>query len=270
MNIKIGFSPCPNDTFIFAALINGYIGSGKYIFEPVIADVQELNAMAKDLVLDVTKLSYFAFCKLENNFNLLSSGSALGHGVGPLLVVPNSSLYLEGKQLRPSSRVALPGKETTANFLFDFFQDLPVQKVFLPFNEIEEAVQNQIVEAGVIIHENRFTYFNHGLKKIMDLGEFWEEKTAYPIPLGGIVAKKVLGLSIAHDISVLIKESIQFAMNNPRVVWPYIKQHAQEMDDDVIWSHIKLYVNDYTLDLGEMGKKAIEKMKQVYSSMYRI
>jgi len=270
MNIKIGFSPCPNDTFIFAALINGHIYSGNYFFDPVIADVQELNALAGNSILDVTKLSYSAFCKFEDDFILLNSGSALGHGVGPLLIVPNSSLFHYGRQLVPNCKVALPGRETTANFLFDFFQDLPVQKVFLPFNEIEEAVQNQIVDAGVIIHENRFTYFDHGLKKIMDLGEFWEEKTAYPIPLGGIVAKKALGLSIAQDISSLIKESIQFAMNNPRVVWPYIKHHAQEMDDDVIWSHINLYVNDYTLDLGELGKKAIEKMKQVYSSMYRI
>ncbi len=263
MKIKIGYSPCPNDTFIFGALVHGLIDTKGIVFEPYLADVQELNELASKEVLDVTKLSFYAYCKYESFYNLLDAGSALGRGVGPLLIVNKSSLFEQAAPLPKNSKVALPGKETTAHFLFDFFQTNGVQKNFMVFNEIENAVLNHSVDAGVIIHENRFTYTERGLVKIVDLGEYWETHTGYPIPLGGIVAKKELGFDLAKRISDLIKESILFAYANPSKVWGYIKENAQEMEDEVIQQHIGLYVNDYSIDLGDHGHAAITKMKEM-------
>jgi 1,4-dihydroxy-6-naphthoate synthase len=264
MKIKIGYSPCPNDTFIFCALVHGLIDTKGIVFEPYLADVQELNELASKRILDITKLSFYAYCQYESFYNLLDAGSALGRGVGPLLIVKANSSFIPLQQLPANSIVALPGKETTANFLFDYFQSNSVQKDFMIFNAIEGSVLKQTVDAGVIIHENRFTYSERGLVKIVDLGEYWEKHTGYPIPLGGIVAKKELGLDFAKQISDLIRESILFAQANPHVVWNYIKENAQEMEDEVIRQHIGLYVNDYSLDLGFQGHKAIEKMKEVF------
>jgi 1,4-dihydroxy-6-naphthoate synthase len=263
MKIKIGYSPCPNDTFIFCALVRGLIDTKGIVFEPYLADVQELNELASKRVLDVTKLSFYAFCKYESFYNLLDAGSALGRGVGPLVIVNNSSTFETNQQLPSNSKVALPGKETTAHFLFNFFQTNAVQKNFIVFNEIENAVLNCSVDAGVIIHENRFTYSERGFVKIVDLGEYWETLTGYPIPLGGIVAKKELGIGLARCISDLIKESILFAYSNPTKVWSYIKENAQEMEDEVIQQHIGLYVNDFSIDLGVHGQAAIAKMKEM-------
>ena len=263
MRIKIGYSPCPNDTFIFGALVHGLIDTKGIVFEPYLADVQELNEFASEQILDVTKLSFYAYCKYEAFYYLLEAGSALGRGVGPLLIVNRASSLVLSQPLPSNSIVALPGKETTANFLFDYFQTNTVRKDFMVFNEIEGAVLNKTVDAGVIIHENRFTYSERGLVKIVDLGEFWEKHTGYPIPLGGIVAKKELGVEIAKTISNLIRESILFAQANPSKIWNYIKENAQEMDDAVIQQHIGLYVNDYSLELGVKGHLAIAKMKEL-------
>jgi 1,4-dihydroxy-6-naphthoate synthase len=263
MRIKIGYSPCPNDTYIFGALIHGLIDTKGIVFEPYLADVQELNDLASEKFLDVTKLSFYAYCKYESLYNLLDAGSALGRGVGPLLIVNKNSSFKPFQSLPMNAKVALPGKETTAHFLFDYFQTIPVLKDFMAFNEIEGSVLNQTFDAGVIIHENRFTYSERGLVKIIDLGEFWESHTGYPIPLGGIVAKKELGVEMAKIISDLIKESILFAKANPNKIWDYIKENAQEMDDSVIHQHIGLYVNDYSLELGVQGHLAIAKMKEL-------
>ncbi|MBX7182519.1 MAG: 1,4-dihydroxy-6-naphthoate synthase [Bacteroidia bacterium] len=263
MKITLGFSPCPNDTFIFGALVNGLIDTQGLEFEPVLADVQELNNWAAASKLDVTKLSFYAYCQLDNAYTLLDSGSALGLGVGPLLISRKGHSFPVNQPLPPDVKVALPGEQTTAHFLFDYFQKFPVKKSFMIFNQIEEAVLDGRADAGVIIHENRFTYLEKGLEKIIDLGDFWERSTQRPIPLGGIVARSNFDISLLSLINSLIRQSIEFAYQYPERIWPYILSHAQEMEDEVIRKHIQLYVNDFTLDLGKEGHEAILRMKSV-------
>jgi 1,4-dihydroxy-6-naphthoate synthase len=260
MKFTLGFSPCPNDTFIFDALVNGKIDTGAIKFEPVLEDVQTLNEWALGGKLDFTKLSYGVLPLVINNYKLLNSGSALGTGVGPLLIKnPNNS------QLQVENNViAIPGKNTTAHLLFSLAYPKATNKIFLRYNEIENFVSAN-KGLGVIIHENRFTYEQKGLIKITDLGNYWEEQTGNPIPLGGIVAKKNIAIHFQKQVDGLINKSIQHAFSQFPVLNDYIRSHSQEMSEMVMKKHIELYVNKYSLDLGDKGKKAVEKLIEVYN-----
>lgn len=257
--LTLGFSPCPNDTFIFDALVNGRIDLGNIELEAFLADVEELNRMAIEGKLDITKISYNAFTHVHYMYQLLNAGSALGSNCGPLLI---SKKALSKNELKAST-IAIPGKNTTANFLMSFaYPNCPNKKEFL-FSEIENAVLKDEVQAGVIIHENRFTYQEKGLIKLADLGEVWEQKTGFPIPLGGIAIHRRLKPTLRKQFDGLLHKSVQFAFDNPEASKDYVKCYAQEMDESVMRSHINLYVNQYSLDLGEKGKSAIAKMYEV-------
>ena len=257
--LTLGFSPCPNDTFIFDALVNGRIDLGDIELEVVLADVEELNRMAIAGKLDITKISYNAFSRVHYMYQLLNAGSALGNNCGPLLIAKKPLT----KEELETSTIAIPGKNTTANFLMSFAYPSASNKKEFLFSEIEKAVWNEEVDAGVIIHENRFTYQEKGLVKIADLGEVWEQKTGFPIPLGGIAIHRRLKPELRKRFDILLRQSIQFAFNNPKASKDYVKCHAQEMDEAVMLSHINLYVNHFSIDLGEKGKRAIAKMYEV-------
>lgn len=260
MKFTLGFSPCPNDTFIFDALINKKIDTQNFEFEPVLEDVQTLNEWAIQGKLDVTKISYAVLPLVLKDYILLTAGGALGKGVGPLLISKH-----EAKDIKNVSemRIAIPGVNTTAHMLFSKAFPEAKQKRFFVFSDIEDAVLNGVVDAGVIIHENRFTYQHRGLLKIMDLGEFWEQQTNLPIPLGGIVSRRKLHNQFNNTINSLIRQSIEFAFKNYPVIPLYVKQHAQAMDESVMRQHIDLYVNDYSLDLGSDGKKAVQQFLEI-------
>jgi 1,4-dihydroxy-6-naphthoate synthase len=259
--IPIGFSPCPNDTFIFDALVNQKIDIGNLQFEPVLEDVQTLNQWAIEKKLMVTKLSYGVLPLVLKNYNLLNSGSALGRGVGPLLIT-NSELGMTNVE---DCVIAIPGENTTAHLLFSLAYPNAKNKIFLRYDEIEGFVLDG-KGLGVIIHENRFTYAEKGLVKIIDLGDYWETKTGFPIPLGGIVVKKSVQPVIQQQIEFLIKQSVEFAFSNYPKLNDYIRSHAQEMSEDVMRKHIDLYVNNYSLDLGEDGRAAVNKLMEVYET----
>ena len=251
--IKIGYSPCPNDTFIFDALVHQKIDTRGFRFEPVLQDVEQLNQMAFRNELDVTKLSFHAYAQVNNDYQLLTAGSALGNGVGPLFIARKHS----SKPETDFTSVAIPGKNTTANFLFSiFFPNIKVKKEMI-FSAIENAVISSETDAGVIIHENRFTYEQKGLVKIADLGELWEKSTGQAIPLGGIAVRRNFSSEIKSQINQLVRESVEFAFKNPDESADYVCAHAQEMDPAVRQKHIDLYVNQYSIDLGEKGKDAI-------------
>ncbi len=255
----MGFSPCPNDTFIFDALVNQKIDTGNLQFEPILEDVQTLNQWAIDGKLMVTKLSYGVLPLVQKNYRLLNSGSALGRGVGPLLIT-NVELGITNVE---EKLVAIPGKNTTAHLLFSLAYPKAKNKIFLRYDEIENFVL-QGKGLGVIIHENRFTYAEKGLIKITDLGDYWETKTGFPIPLGGIVVKKTVQPIIQQQIDLLTKQSIEFAFSNYPELNDYIRSHAQEMSEDVMRKHIDLYVNKFSLDLGREGKTSIKRLLKVY------
>lgn len=261
MNFTLGFSPCPNDTFIFDGLVNQKIDTGDFTFTVQLEDVETLNEMAKNEVLDFTKISYGVLPLIAENYKVLNSGSALGKGVGPLLI---SKKPVDFKDVE-KYRIVIPGENTTAHLLFSLAFPKAKNKVFKRYDEIENSVLNSEDLLGVIIHENRFTYMNKGLHKIVDLGNFWEEKTLLPIPLGGIVGKRTLDDKILIQVDSLIKKSIQFSYSNYPLITDYIKQHSQEMEEEVMKKHIDLYVNNYSLDLGKDGKNAIKKFMEIYN-----
>ncbi|MGE9315025.1 1,4-dihydroxy-6-naphthoate synthase [Niabella sp. CJ426] len=262
MVLTIGFSPCPNDTFIFDALVNGGIDTGDITFDPVLEDVETLNRWALEGKLDITKLSFPAYFKTADTYRLLNAGSALGKGVGPLLIAHADQKFSNDDVNKAS--IVLPGVNTTANLLFSFAFPDAVNKAFRVFHEIEDAVVNKEADLGVIIHENRFTYQQKGLHKVLDLGQHWEEKMGVPIPLGGIVIKKSLGNDIYEQVNQLINQSLQQSFNTYPKVSNYVKEHAQAMSEDVMRQHIELYVNNYSLDLGVDGKKAIDVLQTVF------
>jgi 1,4-dihydroxy-6-naphthoate synthase len=268
--IDIGFSPCPNDTFIFDALVNHKIDTKGYDFNLHLEDVQTLNEWALQGKLPYSKISYGVWPKIKNQYQLLESGGALGKGVGPLLIYKEDKTNLSGKPDEKTMRVAIPGMDTTAHLLFSLaFQDVK-NKVFLVFNEIEEAVLSGKVDAGVIIHENRFTYAAKGLSKWMDLGHFFETSFNAPIPLGGIIARKDQPQAEIKMMDALIQESVQFAFKNNYEKLPeFVTEHAQEMSEQVMRQHIDLYVNDYSIQMGEVGKNAIKKLEEVYAQLVR-
>ncbi len=254
MNFTLGFSPCPNDCFIFDALVHKKIDTQGIDFTVIMEDVEALNQRAFKQDLDITKLSYHAFIYLTEHYSLLNSGSALGFNCGPLLV--QSSKY-QVQDLN-KARIAIPGKYTTANFLLSLAFPEAKNKHELLFSDIEQAVLTNNVDAGLLIHENRFTYQEKGLEKIIDLGEFWESLIHAPIPLGGIVVKNNIDVTFQKTIDTLIRQSVEFAFANPESCMNYVKQHAQEMDEEVMKKHIALYVNQFSIDLGTTGKNAIQ------------
>lgn len=259
MNLSLGFSPCPNDTFIFDALVNGAIDTGGLRFDTRLEDVETLNQWAIQGKLHITKLSFAAGLKVAGKYELLNSGSALGRGCGPLLISKNAVPLDEVKNMK----IAIPGAFTTANLLFSIAFPEALNKEEMLFSDIEQAVLTGRADAGVIIHENRFTYQQKGLVKLIDLGEFWENKTGQPIPLGGIFIRKDVAADVRAKVDRLIHESLQHAYKQYPVLSPYVKAHAQEMDENVMRQHIDLYVNEYSLDLGEKGKEAVEKLKEM-------
>ncbi len=269
--IDIGFSPCPNDTFIFDALVNHKIDTKGYTFNTHLEDVQTLNEWAIQGKLPFSKISYGVWPLVKNNYHVLNAGGALGKGVGPLLIykeTATSTLENDGKPTIETMSVALPGMNTTAHLLFSLAFPKVKNKKFLLFNEIEDAVLNGQVDAGVIIHENRFTYLQKGLTKWMDLGIYFEETFNAPIPLGGIIARKDMPNEEVQLLDSLIKESVQYAFKNSYDLLPeFVKCHAQEMSEQVMRQHIDLYVNDFTVDMGDTGKKAIEQLEKVWSEL---
>lgn len=259
---KIGFSPCPNDTFIFDALVNNKIDTEGILFEAVLEDVQTLNSWALEGKLDITKLSYGVLPLVLDKYILLNSGSALGRGVGPLLIMNKE----QGKFNVERCTIAIPGENTTAHLLFSLAYPQAKNKVFLRYDEVEDFVLDG-KGLGVIIHENRFTYQDKGLARITDLGDYWEQQTGNPIPLGGIVIKRNMDGKIQQQVDRLIRKSIEYAFDNYPELNDYIRVHSQEMSEEVMRKHIDLYVNDYSIELGETGKKAVQKLISVYNEM---
>jgi 1,4-dihydroxy-6-naphthoate synthase len=263
MKLSLGFSPCPNDTFIFDALVNKKIDTEGLEFEPILEDVETLNKWSFEGKLDITKLSYPAFFQNLDEYVLLNSGAALGKGVGPLLI---SKSKIEDRNVEiDRSIIALPGENTTANLLFSFAYPTALNKKFMLFSGIENAVLSEETDLGVIIHENRFTYQQKGLHKVKDLGEYWEEKMNSPIPLGGIAAKRNMENSISLKIESLIRKSIEYAFAKYPSITGYVKQHSQEMSEDVMRQHIELYVNDYSINLGAEGRNAIVTLFETFN-----
>lgn len=260
MKLRIGFSPCPNDTFIFDALMNGGIDTAGIEWELHLEDVQTLNAWAKEGRLDVTKLSFPALFDNREQYAILNSGAALGKGVGPLLI---GKKMVDVRDVEHCN-VAIPGENTTANFLLSFAFPQITRKTPALFSSIEELVLQEKVDLGVIIHENRFTYQQKGLHKICDLGAIWEERQQAPIPLGCIAVKRSLQPSLRQTIDGLIRQSLEASFRAYPQVSGYVKAHAQEMDEVVMRQHIELYVNNFSLDLGPEGRKAIAQLWQVY------
>ena len=259
MRLTLGFSPCPNDTFIFDALVNQKIETEGFSFETKLEDVETLNQWAFKGELDITKLSFAAGLKVADKYRLLNSGSALGRGCGPLLIARKDIPLTSVKDLT----IAIPGENTTANLLFSIAFPGATHKKIMVFSDIENAVLNGDVDAGVIIHENRFTYQLKGLVKLIDLGEFWEATTGQPIPLGGIFIRRDLPEAVQQKVDELIHNSLEHAFSGYPSLSSYVKDHAQEMDEQVMRQHIDLYVNQFSLDLGEEGKIAVEKLKEM-------
>jgi 1,4-dihydroxy-6-naphthoate synthase len=259
MKLSLGFSPCPNDTFIFDAIIHHKIDTEGLEFEVFYDDVETLNQKAFRGELDITKLSYHAFAYVADKYVLLDSGSALGYGVGPMLI-SDLEISISDLENNPDYRIGIPGKYTTANFLLGLAFPNAKNKVELVFSDIENAVLEGRVDVGLIIHENRFTYQDKGLKKIIDLGDYWEKQTGCAIPLGGIVANRNLALDVQHKVNRVLKKSVEFAFANPKSGLEFIRSHAQEMSEEVMYKHIDLYVNKYSVELGEEGRKAIKLM----------
>jgi 1,4-dihydroxy-6-naphthoate synthase len=293
--LTLGFSPCPNDTFIFDALVNRKIDTGNLDFDVRLEDVETLNQWALKGRLDVSKISYGVLPLLMDRYQLLDSGGALGKGVGPLLISRKPMSLID----IPSSTVAIPGERTTAHLLFSLAFPMARHKKFMIFSDIEDAVLTGKTDCGVIIHENRFTYRQKGLTKLLDLGEFWEKETSAPIPLGGIVIRRDLagnggheaappvdslggqssgGLaappadsladSLAEKVNRLIRQSLQYAFDHYPALPDYVRSHAQEMDESVMRQHIDLYVNNYSLSLGKDGENAISTLFQTYARIH--
>jgi 1,4-dihydroxy-6-naphthoate synthase len=254
--LTLGYSPCPNDTFIFHALVHGHVAIPGIQIRERLEDVETLNQLAGETVLDLTKISYHALGHLRENYALLRSGGALGRGCGPLVIAaePASMADLRGK------RIAIPGLLTTANLLLQLYGEGYGNIAVMRFDRIMPAICSGEVNAGVIIHESRFTYAKHGLLKILDLGEWWEKTSGLPIPLGGILARRDLGAELIGRLDQAVHDSLAYAHVHPGEARSYIRQHAQELEDEVIDNHIELYVNDFSLNLGSEGEQAVSEL----------
>jgi len=259
MKLTLGFSPCPNDTFIFDAMVNGRIDTEGIDFDYFLADVEELNRRAMASEIDITKISFHAYAYAAEKYLILDSGSALGYGNGPLLISkhPISTSELASK------RIAIPGRFTTANLLFSIAWPDSVNKTEFLFSDIEDALLRGEVDAGLIIHETRFTFEKRGLKKVADMGEYWERLTGLPIPLGTIVVKRSMPDDIALKVNRILRRSLEFAINDTTASHDFVSGNARETDTGVINRHIKLYVNEYSLDLGKEGKEAVRHLYRI-------
>jgi len=256
MQLSLGFSPCPNDTFIFDALVNNKFDTGNLNFDVYIKDVEELNRDCLVQRYDVCKISYHAYSKVHPYYQILHAGSALGRGVGPLLI---SKREFQEKEIS-SLRIATPGINTTANFLLNAaYGNIPKLEHVL-FSDIERLVFEGEVDAGVIIHENRFTYHKRGLRLIRDLGNFWEDKTSLPIPLGGIVIRRELAQSLKDRVNLYLRKSVNQAFEEPSGAQSFVLKHAQELKEEIVEKHIETYVNSYSLNIGKEGKAAVLRM----------
>lgn len=263
MKLTLGFSPCPNDTFIFDALIHHKIDTEGLEFEVLFDDVETLNQKALRAELDITKLSFHAFAYVAHQYALLDAGSALGFGVGPLLIskkYTQETLQAELAKENHNLKIGIPGKYTTANFLLGIAYPGLQNKQEMVFSEIEDALLNEQIDLGLIIHENRFTYQDKGLTKIVDLGDYWEKQTGCAIPLGGIVINRNLDRAVQLKVNRLIRQSVEYAFAHPKSGIDFIKAHAQAMEESVMYKHIELYVNQYSINLGAEGRKAIDTL----------
>jgi 1,4-dihydroxy-6-naphthoate synthase len=258
MTLTLAYSPCPNDCFMFDAMVHGRIDTEGLDFDVRLLDIDALNTAAFAGEFDATKLSFHAYAYCADRYVLLDAGSALGNNCGPLLIskrdIPRTEVAAGGV------RIAIPGRFTTANFLCGLAYPQAQDKTPIVFSDIEPAVLEGRFDAGVIIHENRFTYEAKGLKKIIDLGEFWEDETGAPIPLGGIVVRRGLADDVKQVVNRVMRRSVEYAFAHRAASLPYVRAHAQEMSDEVMYKHIDLYVNEYSVDLGSEGRRAIELM----------
>lgn len=256
MKLSLGFSPCPNDCFMFDAIVNHRIDLEGLEFSVGLADVEALNQTAFAGGIDVTKLSYHAYAYCAADYVLLDAGSALGRNCGPLLI--SKRPIAQPEVAAGGLRIAIPGQFTTANFLLGLAFPAARNKTALLFSAIEPALLDDQFDVGLIIHENRFTYAAKGLRKIIDLGEFWEAETGAPIPLGGIVIRRALPVEVRRAVNRVLRRSVEYALAHRAASLPFVRQHAQEMSEDVMYRHIDLYVNDYSVDLGTEGRRAVE------------
>jgi 1,4-dihydroxy-6-naphthoate synthase len=253
MNISLGFSPCPNDTFIFNALVNGPAQPPEHHLQVFLHDVETLNRMAFDECLDVTKLSFYAWLKVREKYRLLSTGGALGYGCGPLVIARKSF----SRDDMAGCRIVLPGQWTTAHLLFRMWAPQAQQRRFIPYDTIFTALESGEADCGVIIHESRFTFESRGFQAVIDLGAWWEEETGQPIPLGCIAAHRRVPESVIEHLEAQIRQSIHLARQDPEAALSYIRAHAQEMTADVLRAHIATFVNEFSLDLGPEGRAAV-------------
>ncbi len=254
MTLSLGFSTCPNDTFIFDAMVHNKIDTERLDFKLIMGDVEELNQMALAAELDITKISYHAYAYVADKYKILNSGSALGKNNGPLLI---SKEEISPDDI-PALKIAIPGQHTTANLILrSAYPQIKCVKEYL-FSDIEQAVLEHEVDAGLVIHETRFVYKEKGLKKVLDLGEYWEKTTGLLVPLGGIIVSRKLPTEIQKKVNRVLRKSIDYAFENPNSSVDFIRKFAQEIDKSVMYRHINLYVNNYTKDLGDLGKKSIK------------
>ncbi len=259
MKLTLGFSPCPNDTFVFDAMVHGRIDTEGLEFDFFLADIEDLNRRAFASDVDITKISYHAYTYTSQNYLILNSGSALGFHNGPLLI---SKKLLNAEEVN-EARIAIPGKYTTANLLFSIAWPEATRKKEYLFSSIEDAVLSEEADAGLLIHETRFSYHLKGLHKIADMGEYWEEKTGLPIPLGAIVINRKIPHETALKVERVIRRSLEYAYSDSLASFDFVRQNARAMESEVMNSHIKLYVNKFTLDLGDQGKNAIKELFRI-------
>lgn len=259
MKLTLGFSPCPNDTFIFDAMVHGRVDTEGLEFEYYLADVEELNRRAFTGEPDITKMSFYAYAYAAQDYLILDSGSAIGHRNGPLLI----SKKMTDPSMLKNARIAIPGKYTTANMLFSIVWPDALNKTEYLFSDIERALLNNEVDAGLIIHETRFTYNKKGLLKIADMGEYWEKITGLPIPLGTIVINRRIKTETALKVNRIIRRSLEFAYHDSLASYDFVVANANEMEGMVMNRHIKLFVNKFTLNLGKEGKRAINELYRI-------
>ncbi len=256
MRLKLGFSPCPNDTYMIYGLLHGTVGVDELVFDVDILDVEELNQHAKKSTFDISKMSFKTYYDVSESYDLLTAGAALGRGNGPLLIASKS---MSADSVN-TARIAVPGMDTTATFLLNFAYPKAVELYPMLFSDIEGAIRSGAVDAGVIIHETRFMYSDRGFQLIDDLGAVWEKHTGQPIPLGCFAVRKELDLNIKRRLGRLISESISFSDQHYDEVLPYLKQHAQELRDDIIKKHVHMFVNAYSKELGQSGRGAVQRL----------
>ncbi len=259
MKLKIGFSTCPNDTFIFDAMVHHKVDTEGLEFDVILGDVESLNRAATQNTVDITKISYHAYFYVAKNYLLLDSGSALGRGNGPLLISQNRV----STQDVATRNIAIPGRTTTANLLLSLAFPNALKRTEYVFSDIEAALLDDEVDLGLIIHENRFTYADKGLRKVCDLGEFWEDTTGLPIPLGGIVVNRNLPDDIQQKVNRVLRRSVDFAFDNPLESLEFIRKYAQGMNEEVMYKHIELYVNEFTRSLGVEGRNAVHTLFRI-------